>query len=69
MQANKPNKQVHGTERKIIVLTLFFELAYQGKDIEFRFIILYSSSLRDLAPRSIFIRGFLKDNILTCVET
>ncbi len=49
MQANKPNKQVDRTERKITVLTNFFELAYQGKDIEFRFIIEYSS-LRDFGP-------------------
>jgi hypothetical protein len=50
MQANKPNKQVDRTERKITVLTIFFELAYQGKkDIEFRFIIEYSS-LRDFGP-------------------
>jgi hypothetical protein len=50
MQANKPNKQVDRTERKITVLTIFFELAYyQGKDIEFRFNIAYSS-LRDFGP-------------------
>jgi hypothetical protein len=45
--------------------------AYQGKDIVFRFIIEYSS-LMDFGPRgtrSIFIRGFLKDDILACVET
>jgi hypothetical protein len=39
----------------------------------FRFIIEYSSSLRDfyrpLASRSILIQGFLKDDILACVET
>ncbi len=49
MQANKPNKQVDRTERKITVLTIFFELAYQGKNIELRFIIVYSS-LRDFGP-------------------
>jgi hypothetical protein len=49
MQANKPNKQVNRTERKITVLSIFFELAYQGEDIEFRFIIAYSSS-RDFGP-------------------
>jgi hypothetical protein len=42
------------------------------KDIVFRFIIEYSS-LRDfyrpLHNRSIFIWGFLKDDILACVET
>ncbi len=47
-------------------------LSYQGKDIVFRFIIEYSS-LRDFGPlgnnRSIFIWGFLKDDILACVET
>ncbi len=40
--------------------------AYQGKDIVFRFIVEYSS-LRDfyrpLGNRSIFIGGFLKDDI------
>jgi hypothetical protein len=46
---------------------------YQGKkDIVFRFIIEYSS-LRDFGPqgnnnRSIFIWGFLKDDILVCDE-
>jgi hypothetical protein len=39
----------------------------------FRFVIEYGS-LRDFGPlgdnnRSIFMRGFLKDYILTCVET
>ncbi len=46
-------------------------LAYQGKDIVFRFIIEYSS-LREFGPlgnKSIFICGFLKDDILACVET
>jgi hypothetical protein len=43
--------------------------AYQGKDIVFTFIIEYYSSLRDFGPlgnnnRSIFIWGFLKDDIL-----
>jgi hypothetical protein len=41
-------------------------VAYQGKDIVFRFIIEYSS-LRDFGPlgdnRFIFIRGFLQDDI------
>ncbi len=48
---------------------------YQGKDIVFRFIIEYSS-LRDFGPYVIiiiglfiFIWGFLKDDILACVET
>ncbi len=49
-----------------------FGHAYQDKDIVFRFIIEYSS-LRDFGPlgnnRSIFIWGFLKDDILACVET
>jgi hypothetical protein len=43
----------------------------KAKDIVFRFIIEYSS-LRDFGPlvnRSIFIRGFLKDDILAYVET
>jgi hypothetical protein len=46
-------------------------LAYQGKDIVFRFIIEYSS-LRDFGPlgsRSIFIWGVLKDDIFAHVET
>ncbi len=55
--------------------TRFAALAYQGKDIVFRFIIEYSS-LRDFYRplgnnnnRSIFISWFLKDDILACVET
>jgi hypothetical protein len=52
---------------------LFVGLAYyQGNDIVFIFII-ECSSLRDFWPlgnnRSIFIWGFLKDDILACVET
>jgi hypothetical protein len=51
----------------------FVGLAYQGKDIVFRFITIEYSSLRDFGPlgnnRSIFILGFLKDDILACVET
>jgi hypothetical protein len=50
-------------------------MIFIGKDIVFRFIIEYSS-LRDFYRpllgnnnRSIFIRGFLKDDILACVET
>jgi hypothetical protein len=52
----------------------FVGLAYRGKDIVFRFIIEYSS-LRDFYRplgnnnRSLFIQGFLKDDILACVET
>ncbi len=52
-------------------LYLLVGLVYQGKDIVFRFIVEYSS-LRDFGPlgsRSIFIWGFLKDDILACVET
>jgi hypothetical protein len=50
----------------------FLGLAYyQGKDIiVFRFIIEYCS-LRDFGPYligSIFIGGFLKDDILACLE-
>jgi hypothetical protein len=45
---------------------LFVGLAYQGKDIVYRFIIEFSS-LRD--NRSFFVRGFLKDDILACIET
>jgi len=56
---------------------LFVGLALQGKEIVFRFIIEYSS-LRDFGPlgnnnnnnnRSIFKWGFLKDDVLACVET
>jgi hypothetical protein len=47
-------------------------VAYQGKDIVFRVIIEYSS-LRDnewlLGNRSIFLQGFLKDDIFAFVET
>jgi len=53
------------------ILDIFIGLALVDKDIVFRFIIEYSS-LRDLGPyvkRSIFIGGFLKDDILACVET
>jgi hypothetical protein len=59
----------------------FIGITYQGKkDIVFRFIIEYSS-LRDFYRplgnnnnnnnnnRFIFVRGFLKDDILACVET
>ncbi len=49
----------------------FVGLAYQGKDIVFRFIIEYSS-LRDFGPYVICLfctGGFLKDDILACVET
>jgi len=50
--------------------------AYQGEDIVFRFILEYSS-LRDFYMplgnnnRSIFFNtwGFLKDDVLACVET
>jgi hypothetical protein len=51
----------------------FFGLAYQGKDIVFRFIIEYSS-LMDFGPlgnnnKSIcFYMRILKDDILACVE-
>jgi hypothetical protein len=50
---------------------IFIGFPYQGKDIVSRFIIEYPS-LRDFGPyviRSIFIWGFLKDDILACVET
>jgi hypothetical protein len=55
------------------VVPSVFGPAYQGKNIEFRFILEYSS-LRDFGPplgnnRSIFIGGFSKDDILSCVET
>jgi len=52
----------------------FICLAYQGKDIVIRFVVEYSS-LRDFGPQVIiiiglfFIWGFLKDDILACVET
>ncbi len=46
----------------------------QGKDIVLGFIIIEYSSLMDFGPlgnnnRFIFISGFLKDDILACVET
>jgi len=58
------------------VANVFIGLAYQGKDIVFRFIIEYSSLMDFYRPlgnnnnnnRSIFIKGFLKDDILACVE-
>ncbi len=46
-------------------------IAYQGKDIVFRFVIEYSS-LRDFGPEVIGLflyEGFLKDDILACVES
>jgi hypothetical protein len=47
-------------------------LVYQGKDIVLRFSI-ECGSLRDfyrpLSSRSIYIGGFLKDDVLACVET
>ncbi len=52
----------------------FIGLAYQEKDIVFRFIIEYSS-LMDFWPLGKIIiglflyEGFLKDDILACVET
>ncbi len=53
-------------------LKLFIGLAYQGKDIVFRYITKYSS-LRDLSPYVIIglfsYEDFLKDDILACVET
>ncbi len=50
---------------------LFVGLAYQGKDIVVRFIIENNSSKRfwPLGSKSVFIQGFLKDDILACVET
>jgi len=61
------------THDDVKVYFSFVGLAYQGKkDIVFRFIIEYSSSLKGFWPlvnSSIFIRGFLKDDILACVET
>jgi hypothetical protein len=53
----------------------FFGLAYLGKDIVLRFIRIEYSSLRDFYRplgnnnRSIFIWGFLKYDILACVQT
>jgi hypothetical protein len=52
-------------------LEIFVGLAYQGKDIVFRFITEYSS-LKDFGPYLIglfFYEDFLKDDILACVET
>jgi hypothetical protein len=53
---------------------LLFGLAYQGKDIVFRFIIEYSR-LRDFGHFGPCVVGlslyeeFLKDDVLACVET
>ncbi len=43
----------------------FLGLAYQGKDIGFRFIIEYSSSLSIVVPRDFLVsfRGFIEDHI------
>jgi hypothetical protein len=53
---------------EVLILSNSVVLAYQGKIIVFRFIIEYNS-LRDLGNESIFIWGFLKDDILACVDT
>jgi hypothetical protein len=52
----------------------FVGLAYQGKDIVFRFIIEYIVSLRDFGPsvinnRSNFYTRIFESDILGCVET
>jgi hypothetical protein len=48
----------------------FIGHAYQGKDIVFKFIIEYNRfRILALSSRSILIWGFLKDDILACVET
>jgi hypothetical protein len=48
----------------------FIGLAYQGKDIVLRFIIEYNRfRILALSSRSLFVSGFLKDDILACVET
>jgi hypothetical protein len=66
----EPPLQQDWTHKRLI----FIVLALVGKDIVFRFIIEYSN-LRDFYRpagnnnnRSIFIWGFLKDDILACVE-
>jgi len=72
---NKPQLQSSGPLLSANILHKepeeFVGLAYQGKDIVFRFIIEYSS-LRDFGPlgnnRSIFIWGFLKDEILLVLK-
>ncbi len=53
------------------ILDTWALLAMAGKDIVFRFIIEYSSFkvFWPLGNRPIFIWGFLKDDILACVET
>jgi hypothetical protein len=54
---NPPSFGIHSINSHKIVHTIFVGLAYQGKDIVFRFILEYSS-LRDfgsLGSRSIFI--------------
>jgi hypothetical protein len=70
MQKRNYSQQIHS-----LPIPSFVGLAYyQGEDIVFRFIIEYSS-LRDFYRplgnnnRSIFIWGFLKDDIFACVET
>jgi hypothetical protein len=49
-----------------MIINLIFGLAYQGKDIVFRFII-ECSSLRDFGPIGLFL--YEEDDILACVET
>jgi hypothetical protein len=65
--------------KKIVVLWFmalcwccFVGVAYEGKDIVFKFVIEYSRFKRFWPlgnNRSIFIWGFSKDDILACVET
>jgi len=62
----------YGGYHPLKTLSLLLALCTQGKDIVFRFIIEYSSwrhSGPNVCNKSIFISGFLKDDILTCVET
>ncbi len=61
----------HEIKKKSIKMILI-GIAYQGKDIVFRFIIEYSRFIKGfwlLGSGSSFIWGFLKDDILACVKT
>jgi hypothetical protein len=52
--------------------SIFIGLVFVGKVIVFRFIIEYSSLIRNFGPYiiSLFLyKDFLKDDILACVET
>jgi hypothetical protein len=71
-EVNRQSKKIPDNPTQPSNVFFFIGLAYQGKDIVFRFIIEYNS-LMDfglyIIGLFIFLWGFLKDDILACVET